>query len=33
MPQSNAIFAALAIAFIVFITMRGELSKYLGFLI
>lgn len=28
MQQSNVIFGALAIAFIVFITVRGSLSKY-----
>lgn len=29
MNQSNVIFAALIIGFIVFITMRGELTAYL----
>lgn len=33
MQQSNTIFAYLLIAFVVFITMRGELPKYLGFLL
>lgn len=33
MGQSNAIFAYLFIAFLIFITMRGKLPKYLGFLI
>jgi hypothetical protein len=31
--QSNSIFAFLALAFIVFITMRGELPVYTGFLL
>lgn len=31
MNQSNRIAAALSIAFVVFITMRGELGTYLGF--
>lgn len=31
--QSNVIFAALFIAFLAFITMRGELRRYMGFLI
>jgi hypothetical protein len=31
--QSNVIFAYLLIAFIVFITVRGELPTYLGFLL
>lgn len=30
---SNQIFLALLFAFIVFITMRGELPKYMGFLL
>jgi hypothetical protein len=30
--QSNIIFAFLFVAFLVFITMRGELPTYLGFL-
>jgi hypothetical protein len=29
--QSAAIFAALLVAFVVFITMRGELTTYIGF--
>jgi hypothetical protein len=33
MPQSNAIFFFLFAAFFVFITLRGELPKYLGFLL
>lgn len=33
MNQSNAIFAALTIAFLVFITIRGELRTYMGFLL
>lgn len=33
MNQSNIIFAYLLAAFIIFITMRGELPKYLGFII
>ena len=33
MPQSNVIFFYLFAAFFVFITMRGELPKYLGFLL
>lgn len=32
MNQSSAIFAFLAIAFIVFVTQRGELRTYMGFL-
>lgn len=32
MQQSNAIFAFLFIAFLVFITMKGELPLYMGFL-
>lgn len=31
MPQSSAIFAFVAIAFLVFITQRGELRSYMGF--
>jgi hypothetical protein len=33
MQQSNTIFAALFLAFIVFVTMRGNLRKYMGFLL
>jgi len=33
MQQSNVIFAFLFIGFIVFITARGELRTYMGFLI
>lgn len=33
MPQSNVIFFYLFAAFVIFITMRGELPKYLGFLL
>lgn len=33
MPQSNVIFAFLAVAFVIFITMRGELRLYMGFLL
>lgn len=33
MPQSNVIFFYLFAAFFVFITMRGELPKYMGFLL
>ena len=33
LDQSNFIFFALFIAFIVYITMRGELPKYLGFFV
>lgn len=33
MSQSNRIFAFLAIAFVVFVTMRGELGTYLGFFV
>jgi hypothetical protein len=29
MPQNSVIFAALLIGFVVFITMRGKLGKYL----
>lgn len=32
MQQSNFIFGALAVAFIVFITMRGGLPKYIAIL-
>jgi hypothetical protein len=32
MPQSSAIFAFLAVAFLIFITQRGELPTYLNFL-
>ncbi|MDE2020305.1 MAG: hypothetical protein KGJ13_08225 [Patescibacteria group bacterium] len=32
-PQSNVIFFYLFAAFFVFITMRGELRKYMGFLL
>lgn len=32
MQQSNAIFAFVFIAFLFFITARGELRKYMGFL-
>jgi hypothetical protein len=32
MGQSNAIFGFLFIAFLVYITMKGELPVYLGFL-
>lgn len=32
MQQSNVIFAALFIAFIVYITTKGELATYIGFL-
>ena len=32
-PQSNVIFFYLFAAFFVFITMRGELPKYMGFLL
>jgi hypothetical protein len=31
MPQSNVIFAFLLVAFIMFVTMKGELPIYLGF--
>jgi hypothetical protein len=31
--QSNRIFAFLAAAFVIFITMRGELRTYYGFII
>lgn len=33
MSQSASIFAFLAVAFIVFITQRGELPVYMGFLL
>jgi hypothetical protein len=33
MPQSNVIFFYVFAAFFVFITLRGELPKYLGFLL
>lgn len=33
MSQSNVIFFFLFAAFFVFITMRGELPKYMGFLL
>jgi len=33
MPQSNAIFFFVFAAFFVFITLRGELPKYMGFLL
>lgn len=33
MPQSSAIFAFLAVAFLVFITQKGELPVYWGLLI
>jgi hypothetical protein len=33
MPQSSVIIGFLFVAFIVFITMRGELRKYWGFLV
>jgi hypothetical protein len=33
MNQSNVIFGFLLAAFIVFITMRGELPVYMGFLL
>lgn len=32
MQQSNVIFAALFIAFLVYIVTKGELSTYIGFL-
>lgn len=31
--QSNVIFAFLAVAFVIFITMRGEIGVYMGFLL
>lgn len=33
MPQSNVIMAFVFAAFIVFVTQRGELPVYLGFLL
>jgi hypothetical protein len=33
MPQSNVIFGFLAVAFLVFITQKGELGIYWGFLV
>lgn len=33
MPQSNVIFFYIFAAYLIFITMRGELPKYLGFLL
>lgn len=33
MPQSNVIFAFVFAAYVIFITMRGELPKYMGFLL
>lgn len=33
MSQSNRIFAFMALAFVVFITMKGELPVYLGFIL
>jgi hypothetical protein len=33
MPQSNVIFFYIFAAFVVFITLRGELPKYMGFLL
>jgi hypothetical protein len=33
MSQSNVIFAFLFAAFVIFITMRGKLPTYLGFLL
>lgn len=33
MPQSNVIFAFLFAAFIIFVTVRGNLPKYMGFLL
>lgn len=33
MAQSNAIFAFMFAAFVVFVTMRGELPTYMGFLL
>lgn len=33
MNQSNRIFAFLALAFVIFITMRGELRTYYGFIV
>ena len=31
--QSNVIVAFLAVAFVIFITMRGEIGVYMGFLL
>lgn len=33
MSQSSIIFAEVLLAFLIYITMKGELSKYLGFFI
>ena len=33
MNQSNVIFGALLFAFLIFITLRGELQTYMGLLI
>lgn len=33
MPQSSVIFGYLFVAFLIFITMRGELRRYMGFLL
>jgi hypothetical protein len=33
MPQSNVIFFYVFAAFFVYITLRGELPKYMGFLL
>ncbi len=33
MSQSNVIFAAIFISYLIFITMRGELPVYAGFLL
>lgn len=33
MGQSNVVFGFLFVAFLVFITMKGELRTYMGFLI
>lgn len=33
MNQSNAIFFFMSAAFFMFVTMRGELPKYMGFLL
>jgi len=33
MSQSNVIFAFVGLAFLVFITMKGELPIYMGFLL
>jgi hypothetical protein len=32
MPQTSAIVAFLLVAFLVYITMRGQLRTYMGFL-